>query len=122
MAMLVQNSDRVGSGRMRSGRYRRQARTRQELFHRACEVILTLAPTWTETSRAIVVVKDPRMTHAGVQAVFDEISEKFRVTDISLRFDEQEDGGIRAIFEPCHDLGPTLTRGRSALARSRAAT
>jgi hypothetical protein len=119
MGTLAQNSDRIGFGRMRSGRYRRQAQTRQELFHQTCEVIFGLAPTWTDESHAIVVVKDARMTRADVQAVFDEISEKFRVTGIYLRFGEQEDGGIRAIFEPGSEPRSTLAHRRSALAGPR---
>ena len=104
---------------MRSGRYRRQAQTRQELFHQTCEVIVGLAPTWTDKSHAIVVVKDARMTRADVQAVFDEISEKFRVTRISLA-SATKDGGIRAIFEPCREPRSTLAHRRSALAGPRA--
>ena len=66
-----------------------------------------------------MVVKDPRLTRVDVRAVFDEVSEKFRVTGIRLRFDEQKDEGIRAIFEPWHELRSTVTHARFAVAGSR---
>ncbi len=92
------------------------ARSRRELFHETCAIVFDLAPAWSTGGAATVVLSDPLLTRALVRSAFDEISEKFRVTGISLRFDEQEAGGLRAIFEPRPDLA--LTPARSAQPRS----
>jgi hypothetical protein len=88
---------RLDSRAIRAGL--REARSRQELVRETCAVILEMALTGTDEGAAIVL-RNPLLTLADVQSVFDEISETFYVTGIDLSFDEQDGGRLRAIFAP----------------------
>ena len=100
MAVLG-NADRLDSSRMPVDR--REARTRHELLCEICAVIFGLAPAWTDDSSSAKLVVT-RLTRADVRSAFDEIGEKFHVGGIDLRFAEQEDGHLQAIFQPAHEL------------------
>ena len=89
-----------------------EARSRREIFRRTCAVVLDSAQTWGDEGVAIVAMS-PTLTRADVRSAFDQISEKFCVTGIDLRFDEHESGRLQAVFE---------ANGRSAASGSRGAT
>ena len=89
-----------------------EAGARQEVFRRTCAVVLDLAQTWGDEGLAIMVLSPP-LTRADVQSAFDEISEKFSVAGIELRFGEHESGCPQAVFE---------AHGRSAAPGWRGAT
>ena len=76
-----------------------EARSRREIFRHTCAVVFDLAPTWGDEGAAMVV-KNPLLTRADIQSAFDQISEKYHVAGITLRFDEQDGGRLQAIFEP----------------------
>lgn len=88
-----------------------EARSRPEIFRHICAVVFDVAPRWgTEgdgfDEGAAIVVTSPLLTRADVQSLFDEISEKFHVAGIDLRFDQQDGGPLQAIFEPIDRAGP----------------
>jgi hypothetical protein len=60
-------------------------------------VVFALAQRWGDEGAAIVVTS-PLLTRADVQSAFDEISEKYHVAGIDLRFDEQDGEPLQAIF------------------------
>jgi hypothetical protein len=62
-------------------------------------VVLDMAPSWGDEG-AVIVVTSPLLTRADVQSAFDQISEKYHVAGIDLRFDQQDEGPLQAIFEP----------------------
>ena len=72
-----------------------------------CAVVFDLAPRWGDKGAAIVV-RSSLLTRAAVQSVFDEISEKYHVAGIGLRFDQRDGRPLHAIFEP---LGRTNSHG-----------
>jgi hypothetical protein len=109
MEPRLQDPHRLDASRAKLGRP--VARSRHELLHQTCAVVLDPAPSWSDGGSAIIVVADPRLTRADVLSAFDEITEKFHVTGIGLRFDEQG-GRLRAIFEPCDASGLSPTRSR----------
>jgi len=75
------------------------ARSRQELFSLTSVVVLDTSQKWGSDS-ADVIVTNPPLTCGDVQSVFDEISAKHNVAGITLRFEQQKDSRVRAIFEP----------------------
>jgi hypothetical protein len=76
-----------------------EARSRREIFRHTCAVLLDMAPSWGDEG-AVIVVTSPLLTRADVQSAFDQISEKYHVAGIDLRFDQQDEGALQAIFEP----------------------
>ena len=82
-----------------------EARSRREVFRHTCAVVLDRAPRWGDEG-AVIVVTNPLLTRADVQSAFDEISEKYRVAGIGLRFDQQDGGPLQAIFEPTGRADP----------------
>ncbi len=97
-----------------------EARSRPEIFRHICAVVFEVAPQWGDAidDGVAIVVSGPLLTRSDVQSAFDEISEKYRVAGIDLRFDEHDGGPLHAIFEPIDRpdprrvLRPPLT-GRS---------
>jgi len=78
-----------------------EARSRREIFRHICAVVFDVAPRWGDAidEGAAIVVTSPLLTRADVQSVFDEISEKYHVAGIALRFDEQDGRPLQAIFD-----------------------
>ena len=85
-----------------------KARSRREIFRHIYAVVFDLAPRWGDAicEGAAIMVTSPLPTPADVQSAFDEISEKFHVAGIDLRFDEQGGGSLHAIFEPIDRTDP----------------
>ena len=85
-----------------------EARSRREIFRHIYAVVFDLAPRWGDAicEGAAIMVTSPLPTPADVQSAFDEISEKFHVAGIDLRFDEQDGGSLHAIFEPIDRTDP----------------
>jgi hypothetical protein len=95
--MVVHSASQQGS----IGHESLEARSRQEIFRQICAVVFDVAPRWRwSDGDAAIVVTSPLLTRADVQSAFDEISEKYHVAGIGLRFEEQAGGPLRAIFEP----------------------
>jgi hypothetical protein len=82
-----------------------EARSRQEVFRQMSAVVFDLAPRWGDKGAAIVV-RSSLLTRAAVQSVFDEISEKYHVAGIRLRFDQRDGWPLHAIFEPIDRTNP----------------
>jgi hypothetical protein len=95
-----------------------EARSRREIFRHICAVVFDVAPRWGDAidEGAAIVVTSPLLSRADVQSVFDEISEKYHVAGIALRFDEQDGRPPQAIFEPIDRTDPHRTL-QPALAR-----
>ena len=93
-----------------------EARSQHEIFRHTCAVVFGLASAWGDEGAAMVVT-NPLLTRADIQSAFDQISEQYHVAGITLRFDEQDDGRLQAIFEPI-DRGTVGVK--SELARARA--
>jgi hypothetical protein len=81
------------------------ARSRREIFRHISAVVLDVAPTWGDEDTAIVATS-PLVTRADIQSVFDEITEKYHVAGINLRFDVQAGCPLRAILEPAGRADP----------------
>jgi hypothetical protein len=90
------------SQQTQSGRVLLEARSRPEIFRQTCAVVFDLAPRWGDEldERAVIVLTSPLLTRADVQSAFDAISDEYHVAGIDVRFDEQDDGSLQAIFEP----------------------
>jgi hypothetical protein len=92
-----------------------EARSRREIFRHICAVVFDVAARWGDRwgdaidEDAAIVVTSPLLTRADVQSVFDEISEKYHVGGIALRFDEQDGRPLQAIFEPIDRIDPDRT-------------
>jgi len=81
------------------GREALEAPSPREIFRRTRTAVFDAAPRCGE-KRAAIVVTSPLLTRADVRVAFEEITEKYRLAGINLRFDEQCDGSLQAIFEP----------------------
>jgi hypothetical protein len=75
------------------------SRASRERFRHARAVVFDAAPLWGDADRAVVVI-DPLLTRSDVQVAFEEIAEKYRISGIELRFDEQPGTGLRVSFVP----------------------
>jgi len=83
----------------KGGREALEAPSPREIFRRTRTAVFDAAPRCGE-KRAAIVVTSPLLTRADVRVAFEEITEKYRLAGINLRFDEQCDGSLQAIFEP----------------------
>ena len=79
--------------------WRREARSRQELFANICAVVLGVALGWGDEDVAIVV-SHPPLVRGDVERAFREICEKHQVAGIELSFNELASGSLQAIFGP----------------------
>jgi hypothetical protein len=87
-----------------------EVRSPRELFRQTSAVVFDLAPRWGAVDdSAAIVVTSPLLTRADVQSAFDEISEKYHVAGITLRFNQQDGGPLKAIFEPSNPGRPDLS-------------
>jgi hypothetical protein len=107
---------RFASRQSMTGDEQLEARSRQEIFRHMCAVVFDLAPRWGDRG-AEIVVTGSLLTRAAVQSVFDEISEKYHVGGIGLRFDQRDGRLLRVIFEPIDRTAPRHSR-RNQLSHS----